>query len=290
MNIERKKVMNFKIAITIICSILVVFGFLSSCTVIDSGTVGVVKNLGAAQPAPLTEGLHFVRPLVSSVVKIDVKLRKIDAEAAASSKDLQLVQTHITVQYSVKPSLAPNIVQKFGTVESLEDNIISPAIQESLKAVTAIYTAEHLISKRGEVKLGIDNTLTAFIDHTMASKNVRGAIQISNIAITNFSFSSEFNAAIESKVKAEQDAYRAENEKKKSITDAEAAAAKKKLQADAEAYSINAESTARAAAIKREADALAANQQLIQYKIAEKWNGQLPTYNGGGVLPMLNIK
>merc|ERR1711981_1385477 len=50
---------------------------------------------------------------------------------------------------------------------------------------------------------------------TLDSKDLDGAISISNIAITDFMFSSEFNKAIELKVKAEQQALQAENEKQK---------------------------------------------------------------------------
>jgi len=48
-------------------------------------------------------------------------------------------------------------------------------------------------------------------------------------------------------------------------------------------------SKARAEAIRREAEALRDNPALIQLRIAEKWDGQLPQVNGGGALPLLNI-
>ena len=54
------------------------------------------------------------------------------------------------------------------------------------------------------------------------------------------------------KVKAEQEALQALNEKTRRVTQAEAANAEKKLAADAEAYLISIESKARADAIKRD--------------------------------------
>jgi len=70
---------------------------------------------------------------------------------------------------------------------------------------------------------------------------------------------------------------------------AEAAAAERTLAADAAAYEIEVESKARAAAIEREAEALEGNPQLIQLRIAEKWDGTLPRFSGGDSIPLINI-
>ena len=49
------------------------------------------------------------------------------------------------------------------------------------------------------------------------------------------------------------------------------------------------ESLARANAIRLEAKALKDNPQLIELRIAEKWDGQLPKFSGGDAIPLLNI-
>ncbi|MEC8821972.1 MAG: hypothetical protein VYA08_13845, partial [Pseudomonadota bacterium] len=109
-------------------------------------------------------------------------------------------------------------------------------------------------------------------------------------AITDFDFSAEFNRAIEEKVRAEQEALKAKNENLKRVTQAEAAAAEKTLAADAMAYEIEVQSKARADAIEREAKALKDNPQLIQLRIAEKWNGVLPRFTGSEAIPLLSIE
>ena len=53
-------------------------------------------------------------------------------------------------------------------------------------------------------------------------------------------------------------------------------------------FSKNCLSVARAEAIKREAEALADNPQLIQLRVAEKWDGQLPKFTGETV-PFISI-
>jgi len=78
-----------------------------------------------------------------------------------------------------------------------------------------------VITKRDIVKAQIHLEISEFIDKTLESKGMKGALIVANVAITDFQFSEEFNKAIELKVKAEQEALQAENEKIKKITMAE---------------------------------------------------------------------
>lgn len=271
--------------------ILLILLFLvpSSFVVIDAGKVGVVKRLGAVQPASLPEGFHFKLPFADQIIKVDVRLMNSRSAALSSSKDLQTVRTTVEVQYSINGEMAPFTYQKVGLNRQIQARVIEPAIGESVKAVTAQYTAEELVTKRGTVKLQIQEAIQNYIDATLEKKQIKEGIEIANVAITDFNFSDEFNRAIEMKVKAEQEALQAKNEKIKRITQAEASASEQQLAADASAYEIAVASKARAAAIKREAKALHNNPELIQLRIAEKWDGKLPRFNGSAVVPFLNI-
>lgn len=261
-----------------------------SFVIVNPGHVGVVRTLGAVSPNPLPEGFHIVKPFIDIVEEIDVRLRKAENDAGAASKDLQVVRTKVAVQYSMNGAVMPLTYQKIGRREIVEATLISPAIQESVKAVTAQYTAEELVTRRAEVKNQIQKAIDEFIDTTLKQKGVTAAVSLANVAITDFDFSAEFNRAIEEKVQAEQEALKAKNEKLRRVTQAEAAAAERTLAADAEAYQIEAASKARAEAIRREAEALRGNPALIQLRIAEKWNGQLPQVAGAGAIPLLNIE
>ena len=260
-----------------------------SFTIVEAGHVGVVKTLGAVQPTELGEGFHFVKPLLDRVEAIDVRLRKASNEAGAASRDLQVVRTRVAVQYSMNGPVTPLAYQKIGNRAVLEATLVNPAILESVKAVTAQYTAEELVTKRAEVKNRIQEAIELFINTTLEQKGAVGALSLANVAITDFDFSPEFNKAIEEKVQAEQEALQAKNEKLKRVTQAEAAAAERTLAADAEAYQIQVASKARAEAIRREAEALRGNPALIQLRVAEKWNGVLPQVSGGGTVPLLNL-
>ena len=282
--------MNFSKTQAIIAfSIFILVGIAyQAFVVIDAGYVGVVKRLGAVKPKELSEGFHIITPFIDSVEKFDIRLSKVTSDATASSKDLQIVNTSIAVQYSMTPELMPLTLQKVGTRAVVERTLIDPSILESVKAITALYTAEELITRRDEVKTMIQQKISSFLNESTEEKNLSGLLIIANVAITDFDFSTEFNRAIEEKVRAEQEALKATNEKDRRVTQAEAQAEEQRLIADALAYEIEVESVARAEAIKREAEALADNPQLIQLRLAEKWDGQLPKFTGETV-PFISI-
>lgn len=282
MNLTKKQ------AIALIVAFLLFGLAYQAFVVIEAGYVGVVKRLGAVKATELSEGFHVIAPFIDTVEEYDVRLSKVTSEATASSKDLQIVQTSIAVQYSMTPALMPLTLQKVGSRVAVERTLIEPSIMESVKAITALYTAEELITKRDEVKTKIQDKITSFLNESTEEKGLMGLLVIANVAITDFDFSAEFNRAIEEKVRAEQEALKATNEKDRLVTQAEAKAEEQKLLADAIAYATEVESLARAEAIKREAEALADNPQLIQLRLAEKWNGQLPKFTGD-TIPLISI-
>lgn len=247
------------------------------CDEIEAGHVGVVKKwrepVGTVGP-----GMHWTGP-GTDIDPIDTRATVLAVKAAASSKDLQRVSAEVSVQYAISGVQVLAMLQKIGDGASV-NALISPAVQESIKAVTAGYTAEELVTKREEVKVKIDNAIRGFVSDMLKSRDVPNLIEIINVAITDFDFSKEFNDSIEAKVKAEQDSLRATNEKTKRITDAEAKAASDKLEADAVAYSVEVKSKAKADAIKRETDSLRGNQDYIQMRLIEEWDGKLPVYQG----------
>jgi prohibitin 2 len=258
--------------------------------VVDAGHVGVVKRFGAVQERALPAGLHFKRPFIDQIEQIDIRPIPTHAKATAASKDLQMVSTEVTLGYSVNGELAPLTYQRIGGPARVAATAIEPAIQECVKAVTAKFTAEELVTKREVVKQQIQEALEDFINRILLEKDVLGAVSVTSVAITDFSFSDEFNRAIEAKVKAEQQALQARNEKVMRVTQAEASAEEQKLAAGARAFSIEAESVARAEAIRREAEALRQSPEIIRLRAVEKWDGILPRISGGsGVVPFLNI-
>ena len=136
----------------IILGVMIVFVIIAAINciaIVNSGRAGVITTMGAVQGRVLGEGMHFKVPFIQSVVQVDVRTQKIEAHCSAVSKDLQAIATQVAVNYHVVREYAPSLYQEVGM--SYADVIIAPAIQESVKKVTAQYSAEESITRRQEV-------------------------------------------------------------------------------------------------------------------------------------------
>merc|ERR1712127_1127827 len=144
-----------------------------------------------------------------------------------------------------------------------------------------------MVVKRKQVKLEIGQNIDAFITETLTSKNIRKGISISNLAVTDFKFSDDFNESIEDKVKAEQDALRALNEKTRIIIQAEASAQEMMIRANASAFRIKELGAAKAYAIELEGLQLRDNPDLVKLRVVERWQGALSMIQGAGTTSFL---
>ena len=61
---------------------------------------------------PLEEGLHFVVPFQDEVVNIEVRTLKYEKETRSASKDLQTVETTVTVNYHPDRESSKQAIQK----------------------------------------------------------------------------------------------------------------------------------------------------------------------------------
>lgn len=268
---------------------------------VQRGNIGVKVRFGQVVGKHLNPGLRFKVPIFERIDQVDVRQRNATEHSEAASKDLQKINTDVKVLYALNKSLMPIAYDRIGRPEDIENVLIEPAIKECFKAVTAEYTAEQLVTKRGEVSQKIEKVLTTFIERSCEHENLAGLIRVDNVSIQEFKFSNEFDNSIEAKMVAEQEALRAQEQKNRLVTEAEAAKEQARLQSEAEAirieneakaqaFRIESESIARAEAIKREAEALKGNPSLIELRKIEQWNGQLPRFNGGGVMPFVNAE
>lgn len=244
-----------KIVALVVVGIIVVLFVIGGFRTVGAGERGVKLTFGAVGDEVLDEGLHLKWPLVQKVIKVNVQIQKNQTRASAASKDLQVVDSTIALNYHVDPSSAARLYQEVGV--EFDTRIIAPAIQEGVKAVESQFTAEELITRREEVKIAIRDNL--------AKRLLERGIIVTEFNIINFQFSEAFDDAIEQKVTAEQlklkadmDLERIKIEKEQAIIQAQA----------------------KAEAIRIEAQALSANAKVVELRWIEKWDGVVPTYWG----------
>lgn len=264
-----------QIIIPVVIAVLAGSVALASMTTIPVGSTGVVLNLGRVTGQTMSEGLHFKVPFLMHVVDMSNKVQKLDVEAFATSKDLQAITSGISINYHLAPERSAAMYQNVG--KDYADTLLQPAVQEAIKSVMAKYSAEQLITNRSAVSVAISDELTTKVSEY--------GIVVDQFNIVNFSFSAEFDAAIEAKQVAEQNKIRAQTEKEQRVIEAEANASEKTIAAQAEADAIKVKAEAEAEAIKIKADAEAeANTKLnsslspnvLNHEAIDKWNGEYP--------------
>ncbi|MCP4349240.1 MAG: prohibitin family protein [Desulfobacterales bacterium] len=249
----------------IISGIITILCFLNdSYYLVEPGTVGVVTHFGAVQSEIMPEGLHFITPVRTKIISINVRIQKLEAEASASSKDLQIVTTRVALNFYLSKEKANLIFQNLGM--EYKTSIIDPTIQESVKSTIARFNAEEVITKRPEVKLLIFND----IKNRLEQNN----IVVTDFSIVDFSFSTEFNKAIEEKQIAEQRALRARNDLERIKTEAEQVKVRAKGEASAKLEIAKAEAKAQELLRKT------LDPQIIKLRTVEKWDGVLPMFLG----------
>ena len=253
-----------KIVAVIAALIIILVGIISSLAIVPAGSTGVIVTFGKVSDTALKEGLHFKVPFAQELVVISNKIQVYEADASAVSKDLQTVSSKIAVNFRVRNDSSSSIYKNIGP--DYQTVILMPAVQESMKAVSAKYTAEQLITERNKVGNEIKEQLE--------SKVSDYGLQIEKFNIVNFDFSQEFNNAIEAKQVAEQNLIKTKTEQEQAIVIAEAEAKKKVIAADAEAEAIKTKADAQAKANQQLAKSL--NENLINYQAIEKWDGVMP--------------
>ncbi len=236
---------------------------------VGAGERGVVLNFGAVQEKVLDEGIHFRVPVMQQIILIDIKIQKVVTDAASASSDLQDVALSVALNYHIIPDKANRVYQTIGV--EFKERMIDPAIQEVMKAVSARYTAEELITKRPAVSAEMQESLT--------KRLLLSNISVDAFSIVSFSFSKIFTDAIEAKQTAEQNALKAER--------------------DLDRIKVEAQQTIAAATAEAEAlrlqkmnispDLIELRKIEANLKAIEKWNGILPQVTGAGAVPFIGV-
>jgi len=232
--------------------------------IVNAGERGVLMQFGKVQEQVLGEGLHVIVPTVYSVKKLSVRVQKQESSAEASSKDLQDVFTDVALNWHIIPDEANAIFQQIGDEKEVVARIIAPAVEEVLKAVIAKYTAEEIITKRGEVKAAVDEYLTLRL--------LTYHIAVDDISLVHVHFSQRFSDAVEAKQIAEQEAKRGEFLALKAVKEAEAKVNLAKGEAEVQ---------------RLLQDNL--TPELLERQAIEKWDGKLPLIVGDGGKNLLDL-
>ena len=244
----------------------IIVGF-SAVNIIDDGERGMVKSFGKVSEVWLP-GFHMKVPFRDDITRVDIRVVSGTIDVSAGTRDMQSVHTQIGINFQIDANKIPEIYQRTGVDAEKIAAVITPRVQDVVKAITSNYTSDQLLSQREQIKERIREKLkTEAREYDIILKDVQ---------ITDFRFDERYQNAINDKQVAEQNALKAKNDLDR-------------IKVEAEQRIVEAQAEAKAIQIQVEAIRTQGGSEYVQLKTIEKWNGQLPQYTGGSV-PLLNIR
>lgn len=253
---------------------------------ISSGYCGIRLNFGSVQPVALDPGLHFAIPVYQRIVAVSTQPQTMSSDERAATHDLQDVHTTVSVTFHINPVDAPGFYRDFRNLETLGRRIVGPTVSNDVKAITANYNAEELITKRdlvdGQIK---DLIIKSLLPYHLSIEAVNTA---------NFEFSRAYAQAIEAKQVAQQQALQAQYTLQQTRISSQQQVVEAKAQADAAIATAQGQAQALLVTSQAQAKANSALSQsltpaLLQQKALDRWNGTLPTYlSPGAPLPFIS--
>jgi prohibitin 2 len=248
------------VAVLILIAVIVIS---SGSYVVNPGFRGIEVTLGKVSPVFKPEGFGWKTPLITHIVPVSVRQETREVTADCYSADLQQVKTELRVLYRVPEASVVSIYQQYSGDPF--DSLIAPRVQEALKEVTAMQSAEQIVKQREEIK---SKALAA------AQLKIGNILVLVDVVIQNIELSPELETAIEAKMVQEQEAAKAKFTQEKAQIEADTVVIKAK--GDAESIRIRGE-------------ALKQTPAFIDLQIVEKWDGKAPLVVNGSTGGSANI-
>ena len=277
--------MNVIKAIACVSPMLVIVG----CGQINTGEAGFLTRWGEIiSREPLSDGLHFYEPIGTDLVKYNIKNQSIECNTEVFTKDIQSMRLTMSVTYHLDKDKIMELHAKTG--HNYDNILISPAILGSAKDAIGKLEADAIIAKR--------EVVTKTIEDDLRNSMKPYGISIVFVKILNIDYSDAFERAVEEKQVALQKSIKEKNETSRlrevanqQVVKAKADAESKIALAEAEAQAILIKAESEAKAIDMKNKALASSSALIDFTLAERWNGKLPEQMLGSTpVPFINVK
>lgn len=290
--------------------VFMVMALISSYTVVEAGSVAVVKRFGEVVTV-FEPGLNWKIPFIDQTVVYRTqeivyetsdnpdssRADYTDYQVDTATSDGQQITARYTVRFRIKPQEAANIVNNLGTESEVVEKVVKQNSRVWVRTLLRNYTASQLYS--GDIR----EAQEAIAEQLRRDFEAEG-LELVFFGLRQIGFTDAYKQAVENKqIEAENiitrknQAEQAKYEKERVITQAEAEAEKQRLerigvaQGEAESIKLKAQAEAEATLIKAQAQAQAneliaqsLTPEIITWQAVLRWTGQYPTVlsNGGG--------
>jgi regulator of protease activity HflC (stomatin/prohibitin superfamily) len=161
---------------------------------IPAGAVGVEDFQGKVSDRSLSPGIHTINPFVD-IIQFSTRLRDVKEEISATSKEGLALGIDVSIQYRLDPAKAPSVYQNIGLDEQ---EIVVSRFRSIARETIAKYNAEAVYAtKRSEIVLQLREKLQLQITPL-------GFI-VDEALLRDVKVPDTLQAAIEQRLKAEQE-------------------------------------------------------------------------------------
>ena len=277
--------------IVALLALALVIAFFSSYTVISPGNTGVIFNVWTGSLRTVPQGMAWRLPWITQVQSYPTALRtytmvrragegsaKEDDSIDLPTREGQHITQDISVTFNTSETQAAQVFKAFkgADIEDIEATFIRRTIITVAQNTAGQMSLSEVISaKRNDLQDNIQKSLSVEVE--------KMGFHLDKVNLGASHLPQSLEIQMQQKMAAQQQAQQAEYELQKQQMLAKAEVAK----AEGEAQAILVRAKAQAAANHLLQSSI--NQNIIQSKAIDKWDGTLPQVSGGAV-PFIDLR
>lgn len=204
----------------IILGVSLLMLFMSSCTVIRPGEVGIKQRLGVLSENTFNQGTVWFNPFTSKIVKTNIQLNDVELQISLSSKEGLSVLSQISILYRIEQNSVSKVLR---TIGFNYNNILSNVFRSAAADVCSNYYAKDMHTG---MRAEIEQAILVKMNETLKDQGlIVNAVLLKSIVLPP-----GLAGSIKQKLQAEQDAMRMEFILKQEKLEAERKVIKQKVQ------------------------------------------------------------
>lgn len=260
----------------------VIVAFLTACTQIDTGNVGVESTLGQVKQETMQPGVYFTMfKRVTEVCAKEMPVSINDLRPQTSDK-ITLSDLDVDLYLQIDPGKAPAVMTKWsGDLAEVDGegcsrigmNYVARQAREAIYNVASKFGSATIHTERTRIAADTVKELQASLD----AEAGKGMFFVRSANVRNL----VTDPALEANIKAAAQAQFKLQEEKNRLEVARVEADRKRAEAQGEADSIR---------IKAEAVSKQGGSEFVQLEAIKKWDGKLPVTSAGGAVPFIQVK